>query len=100
MYDLIYSRFTFHSITNEQHEIFLDSVCSNTYLAIETRSKTGENDHVTHGKTQYRNYTDISYLKKLLFSKKFEILFIKEGRNCAKYNEEDPVCIRVICKRN
>lgn len=99
-YDLIYSRFTFHSITDEQHEIFLDSVCSKTYLAIETRSKLGENDSVIHGKTHYRNYTDINYLKKLLLSKNFEILFINEGRNYAKYKDEDPVCIRVICKRN
>ena len=25
-YDLIYSRFTFHSITNEQHQQFLDTI--------------------------------------------------------------------------
>lgn len=38
-YDLIYSRFTFHSITNEQQISFLDTINVNNYLAIETRSK-------------------------------------------------------------
>ena len=99
-FDLIYSRFTFHSITNEQQELFLNSICPNTYLAIESRSKLSENDHVVHGKTHYRNYTDFNYLKNLLVSKTFDILLIKEDRNFAKYKDENPVCIRVICKKN
>ena len=41
-YDLIYSRFTFHSITNEQHISFLDTIKTNSYLVIETRSKKSE----------------------------------------------------------
>jgi len=98
-YDLIYSRFTFHSITNEQHISFLDSINVNSYLAIETRSKKGENDDVFHGKSHYRNYTDINYLKMILTLKKFEILFIIEDINFARYKTENPICIRVICKK-
>ena len=98
-YDLIYSRFTFHSITNEQHSIFLNTINSGSYLAIETRSKLSENDDVFHGKTHYRNYTDLEYLKKLLIAKNFEIIFIKEDINFAKYKNENPFCIRVICKK-
>jgi len=98
-YDLIYSRFTFHSITNEQHISFLDTINVNCYLAIETRSKKGENDYVFHGKTHYRNYTDIDYLKSILTLKKFEIIFIMEDINFAKYKNENPNCIRVICKK-
>lgn len=98
-YDLIYSRFTFHSITNEQHISFLDTINANSYLAMETRSKKGEEDHVFHGKTHYRNYTDIDYLKNILTSKRFEILFIEEDINFAKYKEENPICIRVLCKK-
>jgi len=37
-YDLIYSRFTFHSITNEQQEEFIKSIDKDSYLCIETRS--------------------------------------------------------------
>jgi hypothetical protein len=98
-YDLIYSRFTFHSITNEQHMSFLDTINVNSYLAIETRSTKGENENVFHGKTHYRNYTDIDYLKTILALKKFEIIFIIEDRNFAKYKNENPICIRVICKK-
>ena len=98
-YDLIYSRFSFHSITNEQHISFLDTINVNSYLAIETRSKKGENDNVFHGKTHYRNYTDIDYLKTILTLKKFEIIFIMEDLNFAKYKNENPICIRVICKK-
>lgn len=98
-YELVYSRFTFHSITNEQHVSFLDTINVNSYLVIETRSKKGENDDVFHGKGHYRNYTDIDYLKNILSLKKFEIIFIKEDVNFAKYKNENPICIRVICKK-
>jgi len=98
-YDLIYSRFTFHSITNKDHLDFLSSIKPNTYLAIEARSTTGCNKQEYHGKTHYRNYIDITYLQKILVSNKFEILFIKEDNNMAKYKTENPTCVRVICKK-
>lgn len=98
-YDLIYSRFTFHSITDNQHNIFLDTIDNNSYLVIETRSKKGEDYDVFHGKTHYRNYTDLEYLKKLLLSKNFEIIYIEENINFAKYKNENPICIRVICQK-
>ena len=98
-YDLIYSRFTFHSITNEQHSIFLDTINVNSYLVIEARSKTDENKPVFYGKTHYRNYIDIDYLKTILTLKKFEIIYIEENINFAKYKDENPICIRVICKK-
>lgn len=98
-YDVIYSRFTFHSISDEQQVIFLDSIQSNTYLAIETRSKEGEQDDVYHGKTHYRNYTGLHYLQDILKSKNYEVLYIKEDKNMAVYKNENPYCIRVICKK-
>ena len=98
-YDLIYSRFTFHSITNEQQLTFLDTIHPNKFLVIETRSIKGENDYVFHGKDHYRNYTDIDYLTNILTLKNFEIIFIKEDINFAKYKNENPICIRVICKK-
>lgn len=98
-YDLVYSRFTFHSITDEQQLLFLNSINSNTYLAIETRSDKGLNEDVYHGKTHFRNYTNLDYLKKILIDNKFDILFIDEGINMAIYKDENPICIRVICKK-
>ncbi len=98
-YDLIYSRFTFHSITNEQHISFLDTINVNSYLAIEARSKKDENNYVFYGKTHYRNYIDIDYLKNILTLKNFEIIYIMEDINFAKYKDENPICIRVLCKK-
>lgn len=99
-YDLIYSRFTFHTITNEEHVHFLDTINANSYLVIEARSKKGENDDVFHGKTHYRNYIDIDYLRGILTLKNFEIISIMEDINFAQYKNENPICIRVICKKS
>ena len=99
-YDLIYSRFTFHSITNKQHKQFLNSIQNpGTLLCIETRSDKGKSDKRHHGDEHFRNFTNIDYIKELLEKYNFEILYIKEDINFAIYKEENPVCIRVICKK-
>lgn len=98
-FDLVYSRFTFHSISNEQHEVFLNSVKKNSFLTIETRSKKCQNDELFHGKEHFRNYTDLKYLKDLLIKYNFEIIYIKEDKDFAIYKNENPFCIRVICKK-
>lgn len=98
-YDLIYSRFTFHSITNEQHQTFLKSINNGTYLVIEARSAKGIDEHVYHGKEHYRNYIDGNYIKNILNENGFKILLFEEGRDMAKYKDENPICIRIICKK-
>ena len=99
-YDLIYSRFTFHSITNEDHLKFLSSIKPNTYLSIEARSAKDCDKPEYYGKTHYRNYIDLEYIKDILTQHNFEILFIKEGNNMAIYKTENPICIRVVCKKS
>ena len=98
-YDLIYSRFTFHSITNEQHKQFLDTINTNTYLAIEARSIIDKDIDLYYGKTHYRNYIDLQYIKNLLLKNNFDILYIYEGKDIAIYKNENPTCIRIICKK-
>lgn len=98
-YDLLYSRFTFHSISNDQQQTFLKTINACTYLVIEARSARGIDDQVYHGKEHYRNYIDESYIKKLLNENNFEILFFEEGRDMAIYKNENPICIRIICKK-
>ena len=39
-------------------------------------------------------------VKNLLTLKKFEIILIMEDLNFAKYKNENPICIRVICKKS
>ena len=70
-----------------------------TYVAIEARSLMGMDDDVHHGKTHYRNWIDFGYLKDMLLEKKFNIMFMDEGVDMANYKDENPVCIRVICKK-
>ena len=98
-FDIIYSRFTFHSITNDDHELFLDSIKSNTYLCLETRSDIDKDSNRYHGDNHYRNFTNIDYLKNLLNKYNFKILYIKESNNFAIYKNENPICIRVICQK-
>ena len=99
-FDLIYSRFTFHSISNEDHDVFLNSITkSGTFLCIETRSDKSINTIRIFGDTHYRNFTNLDYLKNLLEKYKFEIIYIEENNNFAVYKKENPICIRVICKK-
>ena len=98
-YDLIYSRFTFHSITNEDHKVFLDTIKKEQYLCIETRSDKSKDETRIHGDEHYRNFTNIEYLIKLLQNNSFKILYIEENKNFAIYKSENPICIRVICKK-
>jgi tellurite methyltransferase len=98
-YDMIYSRFTFHSITNEQQETFIKSIHPGTLLCIETRSDKGKNDNRYYGDDHYRNFTNVKYLKKILDTNGFEILYIEENNDFAVYNDENPICIRVICNK-
>lgn len=98
-FNIIYSRFTFHSITNEQQEEFLNSINNNSYLCIETRSDKSYNINKVYGDTHYRNYTNIDYLIKLLNKYSFNIIYIEENNGYAKYKDEDPICIRLISKK-
>ena len=96
-YNVIYSRFTFHSISNEQQEKLIESILPDTFLCIETRSDH-DNDDRTFGNTHYRNLTNMEYLIALLAKYNFTILYSIESNNLAIYKEENPICIRIICK--
>jgi SAM-dependent methyltransferase len=99
-FDIIYSRFTFHSINNEQQLLFLQSIKPNTYLCLETRSDKCLNNFDYHyGNEHYRNLTNFNYLNELLLNNNFVIDYIEENINFANYKDENPYCIRVICKK-
>lgn len=98
-YGVIYSRFTFHSITNEAHVKLLQSIHKNTYLCIETRSTKGIDLKRYYGDDHYRNFTDIDYLQELLKKHGFHILYLKESTGFSPHKMCDPICIRTICKK-
>jgi SAM-dependent methyltransferase len=96
-YNVVYSRFTYHSITNEQQESFLSSIRNTgTVLCIETRSDKSKDDARVTGDGHYRNFTHKDTLHTQLLAHDFDVLYIYEGNGVAVYKEEDPVCIRVI----
>jgi len=98
-YDLLYSRFTFHSLTDNQQEELIKSICGNSYLCIETRSSKGIESFRLFGDEHYRNFTSLDTLLILLNKYNFEILYQIESNGLAIYQNEDPICIRVICKK-
>ena len=98
-YNFIYMRFSFHSITNNDHDQLLEGIKSNTYLAIETRSNKSSDINKVFGDNHYRNYTDYNYIIKLLNQHNFEILYKIESNDLAIYKDENPICIRIIAKK-
>ena len=99
-FDIIYSRFTYHSIDDEQQEELVRSIQPESFLCIETRSIKGLNTFHLHGDSHYRNLTCLESLVKLLRKYNFDILYCVESNGFAVYKNEDPICIRVICKKN
>lgn len=99
-YSLVYSRFTFHSITNEDHSVFLNTIRPGTYLCIETRSDKSISEQRYFKDGHYRNFTNIDYLKNLLHDFGFTTMYCIEDNNLALYKSENPICIRVICQKN
>jgi hypothetical protein len=97
-YTMIYSRFSFHSLTDEDQCTFLNSITiPGTYLCIETRSDKGKFSFRYHGDDHYRNFTNIDRFKLLLTKYNFEVLYLNESDNVAIYKNENPICIQVIC---
>jgi len=98
-YDLIYSRFSLHSISDENQKELLQSIKKGTILCIETRSIKGKDSYRLFGDTHYRNLTDIHFLRSILKDYGFIILYEFEGDNIAVFKDENPICIRMICKK-
>ena len=104
----IYSRFTLHTISLKDEEIFfkkLEKIKNLDFLFIETRSikdnlfgkgkKLGKNEYVTDHYRRFINKLDlVNRLKK-----KFKILYIKESTGHSKFKNEDPCLIRIIAQK-
>ena len=109
-YDVIYSRFTIHSISEEQE---LDTI-ENSYrnlkdggiFLIEVRSmkddmyvrseKLSRNEGITD---HYRRFIDLDVISNNLRQNKFDILFSIEAKDLAKYKGENPFIIRIAAKK-
>lgn len=109
-YDIIYSRFSIHSISENEENITLKNAYKNLnkngHLLIEVRSikdsmfinseKISNNEGMTD---HYRRFIDKETLLNKLISIGFSIIYSVESNGLAIYKNEDPVVIRVIAKK-
>lgn len=110
-FDYVYSRFTLHSIRDEEQDELLNNIYKvlnyDGILFIEARSindniyglgeNVGKNAYIYNN--HYRRFLDINELTLQLENKGFEILFAKESNNWAVYKDEDPIVIRLYAKK-
>lgn len=97
-FDVIYSRFTYHTISNVQQDIFLDSIKHKTTLCMEFRSDKSQDILLHFGKTHFRNFINLEHFKNKI-KNRFEIIYLKEDKGFAPFGEEDPICIRTILRK-
>jgi hypothetical protein len=111
-YDLLYSRFSLHSVPEETENMLLEYAKKNCkYIAIECRTvkdsiakglnEKNEGAHsTTYAKAHYRRYLDYEEFVSKLKSLGFQILFAGESDAYAPYKEYKPWCLRVVanCK--
>ena len=109
-FDYIYSRFTFHSISEKKEDRTLDWIENNIKTGgcflLEVRSindpmfKEGrllsENENFT---THYRRYLDLNTIVGKLERRNFEIVYKIEDKDLAPYKDDNPYLIRIIAKK-
>ena len=107
---VIYSRFTWHSINDEQEASLLDNLSSNLIendlVLIEARTtndplygqgeKVGEHSFFTD---HFRRFICVDKLKQKVESLGFDIISLSESDGLSKYNGEDPVLMRMALKK-
>lgn len=110
-FDLLYSRFSLHSVSEETENILLNYGKKNCkYIAIECRTlkdsiAQGLNENnegsnaTTYAQAHYRRYLDYEEFVSKLKSMGFTILFAGESDHYAPYKEYKPWCLRVILKK-
>lgn len=110
-FDYVYSRFTLHSITEEEEEVLLHNVYQSMktdgQLFIEARSvkdeifglgeEVGRNAYFYH--EHYRRFIVMEELVQKLQEIGFTINYMVEGNDYAIYKDENPVVVRVIAQK-
>lgn len=109
-YDYVYSRFTLHTISEYEENLTIENAYKNLkengLFFIEVRSikdemfaqskkissHEGTTDH-------YRRFADYETLTRELKENNFSIIYSIESKGLAKYNEQDPVIIRIVAKK-
>ena len=102
-YDLLYSRFSLHSIPVEAEDELLEYALKNCrYVAIECRTKNDNlNDgtdrvETSYAKAHYRRFIDSDELTTKMVKMGFSILYVSESNEFAPFGEQRPSCLRIV----
>lgn len=110
-YDSIYSRFTFHAISEKQENHVLQWIKRNLkpsgLFLLEVRSIKDElfnegvpvdNEQNAKITSHYRRFSDFNIIKQKIVDLGFSIEHSIEDRNLAPYGDKNPIIIRIIAK--
>ena len=104
-WDLIYMRFSLHSVVEEIEDKVLDYAMRNAkYIAIEARSTSDKlsggqdenNVETSYASKHYRRYIDKNKLMKKIKDRGFNVMHVSESDTYAKYKDTSPMCVRLI----
>lgn len=108
--NVVYSRFTIHSIKEDSSYIVIDKVLTllnkGGVFAIEVRSTKdplcgiGKNVGKHEWSTDhYRRFIESETFVKLLLDKTFKLLYFTEEDNLSIYKNDNPVLIRIVLEK-
>jgi len=95
-FDVVYSRFFFNSITNEEIEEFI-KWCSGIVM-FECRTTDNTGTKLTY-QDHERNIIDGTWLLNLLIANGFDIMLFVKSKNLSIFGEEDPILLRVLAEK-
>jgi hypothetical protein len=113
-YDILYSRFSLHTLTHPEVYIFIKNISitmnKNSLFFIETRSISGTkyskkydiklvNFKSSIGENHNRLLISLNFLRNILIENNFVILYENDSNGLAIFREEDPYVLRFICKK-
>ena len=112
-YDIIYSRFSLHSVDLEGELCFIkwvsNHISKNGRLCIEVRSDKdpmcGTGEEVIGEKnawinTHYRRFHNLTELCNILNNNQFQIIYYMESNGLSIVGNDDPEVIRIIAKKS
>ena len=115
--DVVYSRFSLHSVPVETEDALLkwtkEHLTTSGVFCIEARStndplngtgeKVGTNEFLgktSYADAHYRRFIDLNALTEKLKSMDFKIMHSSESDAYAPYKDQKPVCVRIVCSKN
>ena len=110
-YDLLYSRFSLHSISEDIEDyVFQYALQHCASIAFEVRSvkdelasdrnKQNESRVATsYASAHYRRFFDLENIKQKMQRIGFEVTLAEESNEFAPYKDESPYCIRIIAHK-